>query len=181
MSERRATYEDLRKVPAHRVAEIINGVLHTFPRPGTSHARAASHLFGQFYVGLGGGNGGLEGWVILNEPEIHFADDILVPDIAAWHTDRFPSGDRAFVEVAPDWICEVLSKSTAAIDRGEKLPIYARAGVPHVWLLDPQLRTLEVFLLDGASYRLVATHRDDAKIRTEPFGVELELSRVWPA
>ncbi len=43
----------------------------------------------------------------------------------------------AHFTLAPDWVCEVLSPSTAAMDRADKLPIYARAGVEHAWLVDP--------------------------------------------
>ena len=87
--------------------------------------------------------------------------------------------DVAAFDLAPDWVCEVLSASTAAIDRGEKLPIFARERVSHVWLVDPIVQTLEVLRLDGQTYRIVGTWRDDAHVRAEPFdAIELELASL---
>ena len=178
---RRATYDDLAAVPAHLVAEIIEGELHTFPRPAAPHTRAASRmgdlLGGPFDRGVGGPGG----WVILDEPELHLHGDVLVPDLAAWRRDRMPRiPQTAAFELAPDWVCEVLSPSTEAIDRADKMPIYARETVGHVWLVDPLTRTLEVFWLDGATYRLTGTHRDDAIVNAPPFeAFGLELGALW--
>jgi Uma2 family endonuclease len=73
-----------------------------------------------------------------------------------------------------------LSPSTEDFDRAEKLPIYAREGVAHAWLLDPDVKTLEVFRLDGETYRLIYTWRGDAVVRAEPFdAIELELAALW--
>ncbi len=178
---RRATYEDLLAVPEHLVAEIIGGVLITHPRPGAAHARAASRLG----IDIGGpfdrGKDGPGGWVILDEPELHLHGDILVPDLAGWRRARMPEiPSGAAFELAPDCACEVLSPSTAAVDRADKLPVFAREQVAHVWLVDPVLRTLEVLRLDGETYRTITTWRGDAVVRAEPFdAVELELSALW--
>jgi Uma2 family endonuclease len=109
------------------------------------------------------------------------ADDVLVPDIAGWRRERMPEIPQVVgFKLAPDWLCEVLSPSTKAMDRADKLPIYARERVGHVWLVDPLDRTLEAFCLDGDTFRLVGTWRDDARVRIEPFDVlELELSLLW--
>ena len=184
MTKRPATYADLEGLPSNQVGEILGGVLHAFPRPAVPHARAASRLG----VDLGGpfdrGRGGPGGWVILDEPELHFGDDVLVPDLAGWRRERMPElPATAFITVSPDWLCEVLSPATAAIDRSEKLPIYARERVTHVWLLDPLAHTLEILRLDPDArdaYRAVTTWRADAKVRAEPFdAIELELSALW--
>jgi Uma2 family endonuclease len=123
------------------------------------------------------------GWIILDEPELHLGDpvDILVPDLAGWRRETMPElPDAPFLTLRPDWACEVLSPSTAKVDRAEKLPIYAREGVPHVWLVDPELATLEIYRLDGGSYRLVHTWRDDDVCRAEPFdAIELPLGSLW--
>jgi Uma2 family endonuclease len=121
--------------------------------------------------------------VILDEPELHLGPepDILVPDLAGWRNERMPVVPRAaYVTLAPDWACEVVSPSTEDVDRAEKVPIYAREQVAHVWLLDPLLRTLEVLRLDGPPYRLAATWRGDAKVRAEPFdAIEMDLGVLW--
>lgn len=180
-ARRRATYEDVLAAPPNVVAQVIDGVLVTLPRPAAPHARAASTLG----MDLGGpfdrGRGGPGGWHILDEPELHLAADIVVPDLAGWRKERVPNLPRAaFFTVAPDWVCEVLSPSTAGIDRGGKLAIDARERVPYVWFADPEARTLEVLTLDGPTYRVTAVHHADALVRAKPFEVvELELGALW--
>ena len=181
MSKRPATYADLEALAPNQVGEILAGALYTFPRPAFPHARAASRLGAELGGPFDRGRGGPGGWVILDEPEIHLGDDVLVPDLAAWLRERMPEmPETAFTTMAPDWVCEVLSPSTAGIDRSEKLPIYARELVTHVWLVDPLAQTLEVLRLDGDAYRIVATWCGDAIVRAEPFeALELELGAMW--
>jgi Uma2 family endonuclease len=132
-------------------------------------------------VAFGRCSAGRGGWVILDEPELHLGQDILVPDIAGWRRERMPQmPEVAAFELAPDWICEVLSPSTAATDRADKLPIYAHHEVMHAWLVDPLARTLEVFRLNSQQWLLIGTYRDHVKVRAEPFdAIELDLSPLW--
>jgi Uma2 family endonuclease len=180
-AKRRATYQDLLAVPKHLVAEILNGELVTQPRPASRHALAASVLGIELGAPFHRGKGGPGGWILLDEPELHLHGDILVPDLAGWRRERMPEvPDAAAFELAPDWVCEVLSASTAATDRAEKLPIYARESIGHVWLVDPMARTLEACRLDVGRWLLLGTWRDDARVRVEPFeAVELELGGLW--
>ena len=180
-AKRRATYEDLLAVPENLIAEIINGVLVTQPRPASRHARAASWLGGELHGPFDRGKGGPGGWILLDEPELHLHGDILVPDLAGWRRERMPElPDAAAFELAPDWVCEVLSPSTAASDRAEKMPIYARERVAHVWLVDPIARTLEACRLEDGRWVLLGAWRDDAIVRVEPFEVfGLELAGLW--
>lgn len=114
----------------------------------------------------------------------------MVPDLAGWRAERMPTlPETAFFELAPDWVCEVLSRSTEAVDRNEKLPLYAACGVKHVWLVDPIERTLEVYVLGDAPHsaasaarrwREVRTYSDNARLRAAPFdAIELELEALW--
>jgi len=180
-THRPATAADLERLPDNLVGEILHGVLYANPRPAIRHARASTELTVELGSSFGRGKGGPGGWIILDEPELHLGADVLVPDLAGWRRERMPElPDAAFFTLAPDWLCEVLSPSTAAVDRGEKLPIYAREGVAYVWLLDPLVMTLEVLRLDGASYRVAGTSHGNAKVRAEPFdAVELDLSVLW--
>ena len=127
------------------------------------------------------GRDGPGGWILLFEPELHLGDDVLVPDFAGWRRERMPQPPRtAAFTLAPDWVCEVLSPSTAVLDRAAKLPVYAREGVQHVWLVDPVLRTLEVFRLHEGRYSLLITHTGKGRVRVEPFeALELELAYLW--
>jgi Uma2 family endonuclease len=188
---RRATYADLEAVPPTKVAELIHGVLHVMPRPAPRHARSSSRLG----MKLGGpfdlGEGGPGGWWILDEPELHFPDpqpeepgdvEAIVPDLAGWRRTRMPElPETPYFALAPDWICEVLSKSTEAVDRDEKMPIYAREGVAHAWLVDPVARTLEAYTL-GPDRRWgpAQAHGGAARVRVPPFdAIELDLSALW--
>ena len=127
------------------------------------------------------GRGGPGGWWVLYEPEIHLGRDIVVPDWAGWRRSRLPRlPDTAYFTLAPDWICEILSPSTASLDRAQKLAIYAREQVAHAWLIDPLARTLEVLGLESDRWTILATHMGAAVVRAEPFAdIELELQALW--
>jgi Uma2 family endonuclease len=181
MGRRPATYADLEALPENVVGELIAGELHASPRPAAPHTVAASRLGGGLSGPFDEGRGGPGGWIILYEPELHFGEDVLVPDLAGWRRERMPRPPRtAAFTLAPDWVCEVLSPSTAALDRAVKLPVCAREGVRHVWLMDPEARTLEVFQLEGTRYVLLVTHTGLARIRAAPFeALELDLAFLW--
>jgi Uma2 family endonuclease len=176
-----ATYADLCAVPENFVAEILGGELYAFPRPASPHAHAAGRLFHKLSGPLQDGENGPGGWWFLVEPELHFGADVVVPDVAGWRRERMPAiPNVAFFTLEPDWLCEVLSPSTEAIDRRKKLAIYAGAGVAHVWLLNPLLQTLEVLRLQSQRWSLISSHEADAKVRAEPFeAVELALRALW--
>jgi Uma2 family endonuclease len=176
-----ATYEDLVALPAHVVGEIVAGELYATPRPAPRHAAAASGLGGALHGPFDRGRGGPGGWVILFEPELHLGLDVLVPDLAGWRRERMPRlPDEAFFSTAPDWICEVVSPSTAALDRVKKLAAYAREGVPHVWFVDPLAKTLEVLRLGAGRWELALTAAAEDVVRAEPFdALGLDLTALW--
>jgi Uma2 family endonuclease len=169
------------KVPDIMVAEIVDDELHASPRPALRHANVTSSLG----VLIGGPfhhrRGGPGGWWILDEPELHFGRNVLVPDLAGWRRTRLPSvPDAAYCSVYPDWVCEVLSPSTAGLDRAKKLTVYAREQVGHAWLVDPAARTLEVLRLEAGRWTILATHAGSDVVRAEPFTeVDLELASLW--
>jgi Uma2 family endonuclease len=180
--KRAASYEDLLKVPKHLVAEIIDGDLVTSPRPAVRHAAATSSLGADLHTAFGRmGGAGPGGWVILDEPELHLTGQVMVSDLAGWRRSRMSEiPDIAFFELAPNWVCEVLSPSTVALDRTRKTHHYARAGVGHLWFLDPVPETLEVFRLEGGAWRLVTGVAGNVKVRAEPFGaIDLDLANIW--
>jgi Uma2 family endonuclease len=176
-----ATYDDLVKLPDIVVAEIVNGELHASPRPAPAHAIAGTELGGVLTPAYSRGRGGPGGWWILFEPELHLGPDVLVPDLAGWRRTRMPQRPAtAYFPLAPDWICEVLSPTTARLDRAQKLSIYAREGIPHAWMLDPLALTLEVLRLDDGRWTIVGVHAGDAVVHAEPFvEINLNLAVLW--
>jgi len=162
---RNADYEDILVLLEHRVGEIIDGELHPHLRPAPRHARAYSAL--GYLVGgpFDGGRDGPGGWWIIDEPEIHLASDILVPDF----------------ELVPDWVCEILSPTTKRADRALKMPHYAREGVAHLWLVDPDVHTLEVYSLqDDRHWLLLTILKEDDEVRQPPFeAVRFSLGSLW--
>ena len=179
--DRPATYDDLVKLPDNLMAEIIDGELHASPRPAFPHADAGTAIGGLLVPPFGWGRGGPGGWWVVDEPELHLAADVLVPDWAGWRRSRMPQRpDSPFASLPPDWVCEILSPSTVQIDRSKKLGIYARAGVAHAWIIDPLAKTLEILSLEGGRWVLLGTHVGDDLVRAEPFAdIELELRLLW--
>ncbi|HPE60860.1 MAG TPA: Uma2 family endonuclease [Thiolinea sp.] len=181
-AKRFVVYEDLWNLPENITGEILYGQVHTQPRPAPRHALATSslgdELVGPFQKGRQGGPGG---WWILDEPELHLGVDILVPDLAGWRKERMPElPETAWFELAPDWVCEVLSPATAQKDRSLKMPLYARHGVGHVWLIDPDVRTLEAYVLENRRWVLLGVWREDQQAKIPPFdAVELLVGALW--
>ena len=178
---RRATYADLLSVPSHLIAELIDGELFTQPRPAARHARAASRLGMDVGGPFDRGKGGPGGWVILDEPELHLHGDALVPDLAGWRRERMPElPEAAAFELAPDWVCEVLSPSTQRHDRVLKMRVYARERVGHVWLVDPAAQTLEVYAWSDKGWVRSQVGEGTETIRAAPFdAIELALAALW--
>jgi Uma2 family endonuclease len=182
-AESLSLYDRLAALPEGLTGEILNGRLHTQPRPAGPHARAESVL----QIEIGGpfdrGRGGPGGWWILVEPEVHFVRDaeVCVPDLAGWRRERLSviPRDQRF-ETVPDWLCEILSPSTESKDRQVKMPIYARYGVGFVWLVDPLQRSLEAYRLEQGSWTSVGTWRADATAAIPPFdALSLDLIALW--
>lgn len=178
----RATYQDVLDAPSHMVAEIVDGTLYTQPRPGPRHSLASSELGICIGPPFHKGRGGPGGWWILFEPEVHLGEDILVPDIAGWRRERMLElPTTAYFTLAPDWVCEVLSPSTRALDLGGKRTVYAREGVTYLWLVDPGARSLETFMLRRTEWVLMDTLFDDAPVSLPPFeAISFSLGDLWP-
>lgn len=181
-AEKRADYADLLDLPAHVTGQIVGGRLIAQPRPAPRHALAYASLGDELVGPYQKQRGGPGGWWILDEPEIHIGADVVVPDLAGWRRERMPTlPQTAWFEPAPDWLAEILSPSTARFDRAEKLPLYARWGVGHVWLIDPDLRTLEAYANEGGRWVLLATLKDAEAVCLPPFdATSFELSVLWP-
>ena len=184
--DRPATWEDLDDVPEGFVGEVVGGVVMMSPRPNPPHAHVATALTSVLHGAFGGvggpdGPNGGAGWIILFEPRIAFREEIRVPDIAGWRRERYAGKQAAGpIRIAPDWLCEILSPSTADIDRGVKMDLYHRAGVAHLWLVDPDTRALEVYRRHELGWLRIAAHVGNVTPAVEPFeAVALDLPRLW--
>ena len=181
-----ATYEDVLAAPEHMVAEILNGELVLSPRPTYRHARAST----RFAIALGPfdrdpSDDDPGGWQILVEPELHFAAQsrqVVVPDLAGWRRERMPEvPDVPWLDLAPDWVCEVASPSTQRHDRIVKSAIYLEAQVRWMWLVTPATATIEVLEAapDFARWTLVTSAVGPEARRLPPFeAVELDIERI---
>jgi len=180
-AENAATYEDLLAVPDLLIAEIVSGVLHTHPRPAPRHAWASSSLGDELVGPFFKSKGGPGGWWILDEPECHLDEDVLVPDLAGWRKEKMLSlPETAWFEQVPDWVCEVLSPSTARFDRAEKMPLYAKHAVEFIWLVDPDLKTLEAFKNINGQWVLLTTLDSEKDVSVEPFdAITFTLAALW--
>ena len=178
---RPATYDDLVALPEHVVGEIVDDELWASPRPAPRHAASHSSLLAAVHSAFSRGPTRPDGWLILLEPELHLGRHVLVPDLAGWRIERLPRlPDTAYFTVAPDWVCEVLSPSTAALDRAKKLRIYGESGVDHAWFVDPVTRVLEVMRCTAGQWTLIDTHAGAAVVNAIPFeSLALDLATLW--
>lgn len=189
MGHDRNTYKDLMEAPDHMIAEILDGALHLSPRPTAAHALALSHVTMDVGQPFGRGRGGPGGWWILAEPELwlgpptRLRETVAVPDVAGWLRTRLPElPDAVGIALRPDWICEVLSPSSVRRDRVVKRAVYAEAGVPWLWWLDPAARTLEILELRQGEYTVIDGFSGEQTIRARPFdAVPLPLQEWWAA
>ncbi|MDZ7750171.1 MAG: Uma2 family endonuclease [Gammaproteobacteria bacterium] len=176
-------YAALEALPEGVAGEIIDGQLHTQPRPAGCHLRATSVLDRRLGGAFDDGVGGPGGWWILIEPEIHFVrnTEVLVPDLAGWRRERMPvlPEDQRF-EVVPDWVCEILSPSTASKDREVKMPVYAAYGVAYAWLVDPGPRTLETYALRDGGWELLRRYEEGDVVDAAPFAeAGFRVADLW--
>ena len=178
-----ALYELLEALPAGLTGEILNGQLYTQPRPSGPHGRASFKLASRIDGPYDDGIGGPGGWWIFIEPEVHLVRDleVVAPDLAGWRRERMPlppEGHR--FGIVPDWVCEILSPSTASKDREIKLPLYAHYGVQYIWLVDPIARTLETYRLAAGVWVETGRFAGGDRVAAAPFeAVSIDLKDLW--
>lgn len=183
-AERLATYADLLSLDDDVRAEILGGQIVTSPAPLPRHSKSQGAL--RSFVGRpyddDDGHGGPGGWWIFVEVDVELGPhDVVRPDLSGWRRERLPdpSNERP-IRMAPDWVCEVLSPSTLAVDRNQKRALYHRHGIGHYWIVDPEARLVEVFSHADAGWTLVGTYGDDETVAMPPFvEVEVPIGRLF--
>ncbi|CAN5259337.1 hypothetical protein BH09MYX1_BH09MYX1_55840 [soil metagenome] len=184
-ARRLATYEDLLALPEDARAELLSGTITTSPAPLPRHAKVQANVLR--FIGTpfddDDGNGGPGGWWIFQEVDVRLTrHDAVRPDLSGWRRERLSDPwDKRPIDVAPDWVCEVLSPSNVAHDRVTKRHLYAKHGIPFFWLLDPEARTLEALRLDKGVWVDAGTFDETSIARVPPFeAVELVVGRMFP-
>jgi Uma2 family endonuclease len=178
---RRATLADVDAYPEGTNIELVDGNLYAQPSPRIIHRRVqfkmANALDGPFSMNPSGPGG----WIFLFEPEIRIDETVLIPDIAGWRRDRFPPDmDANWISVPPDWLCEVMSPSTAARDRSVKAGVYAGWGAHYMWLIDPSLKTLEAYRNQSGQWLQLAVYKEGDEVKVEPFdAAPFKLDSLW--
>lgn len=172
---------EVESLPESVTGEVIDGELYVMSRPSGSHQNALTEVT----TACRPGGGGPTGWFVLPEVEVRFpTQELVVPDVTGWRAERIAGFERQNpYTVRPDWVCEILSDSTRLKDLGPKRDLYARQGVPHLWLIDPEAHILEAFTLSSGRWLLLGMW-SETQIATgvEPFpGLQLDLSRWWIA
>ena len=183
VQEGKATYQDVIDAPENMVAELIDGELHLMSRPAPAHGHAnftLGRILGQHFTQ---GMDGPGGWLMMAEPELHLIRDtrVLVPDLAGWKLETMPEFPESHRDAAmPDWVCEILSPSTSKVDLDVKAPLYAQAGIGHLWFIDPIAKTLQAFELRKGKWAQIADLKDADTVCVPPFdAIDFDLSDLW--
>ncbi|NLG78967.1 MAG: Uma2 family endonuclease [Firmicutes bacterium] len=188
ISQRRVTYSDYAALDDGRRYQVLSGILVAEPAPTTLHQQVVANLFHVLRDHIDNHIDRMAGGILLPSPVDVILDpeeqvEVLQPDIVWVRPERSAIVGMAAIFGVPDLVVEVLSPSNAMRDRSEKIPRYRRFGVPHVWILDPEMRLLEEMVLAGpGSYEETLLHRGRETVRPGCFpGLRFELARVWPA
>lgn len=171
------TYDDLQKMPDDgRRYELIGGEIVVSPSPSLAHQELVWHLalLLQTFV-----RAGKLGRVILAPFDVRLSDtDVVQPDILFVSTGRLDILRENDIQGAPDLVVEVASPSTQARDDGEKLALYAAAGVREYWLADPATQRLRALTLDADRYRLIRPA--GATVRSEVLpGLDIDVPGLF--
>jgi len=102
------------------------------------------------------------------------------PDILFIRTERIGIIKDHGVEGAPDLVVEVLSPSTANLDKGAKKKIYAATGVQEMWLADPKMKVVSVFDLTKSVDSPIATYRENQSFQSDMFpGLAISCEEIF--
>ena len=166
-----ATAADLLGLSDDVRAEVVGGEVVGKAAPAFEHGDAQGTVCEFLKPPFQRGRGGPGGWWSASEVDVEFeTHEVYVPDVSGWRRERVPERPRGRpIRVRPDWICEVLSPSTAGRDVGPKLRTYHRCGVPHYWIVDTEHETLSVYRWGTDGYIVVLSAGVHESVRAEPF------------
>ena len=176
------TYDDLAALPADGLGyerhELHEGEIFVTASPRTRHQEVVGNLYlilAQHVRGLGSGK------VFISPIDVILTNTtVLVPDLVYADRETLGRVSARGIEGAPTLVVEVLSPTTAAVDQGVKLTLYARYGVRHHWLVDADARRIETRELIGADYTPGPRLEGETPRALPPFpGLVLDPAAVW--
>jgi Uma2 family endonuclease len=175
------TRADLDALPPNIKGEIVEGVMYTMTRPRARHQSVGGSIYSDLANPFGRKRGGPGGWWILPEPGIELPNTPeIAPDVAGWRRERMPELPDGPLTIVPDWVCEVLSRSTRRHNLLIKKPYYARIGVQWHWLVDIDSRTVTVLSLVAGAWTEIGTYGDETEALLPPFdALPLDVSSWW--
>ncbi len=163
------TWEDIMHLHDSLGAEILGGKIRYKTMARFSHAETIDDMRRQLPSNRDGTPP--DGWWIATDVDARLSDSAYVkPDLSGWRKSSLAARPVEWpVRQLPDWVCEVMSRSTQAYDRGEKAAAYAAASVPWYWIVDPDERTVEVLELVNGRWTICGVYTDGAVLTLPPF------------
>lgn len=156
--------------------EIIDGVLYMAPAPIPDHENIAALIIGRLVVAIEDTNCGR----VFVSPDVHVGSSVLRPDVVVVLREHAGVIAEKNLVGPPDLVVEVASPSTAAYDRDAtvgKRGAYARAGIAEYWLIDPELRTIEVLTLNDDVYMSLGIFQGDDRILSRIVAASVIIAR----
>ena len=161
----------------NRCIELSEGEFITLPHPTETHQRVLDALYAELRTLVRGHDLGVTRFAPL--PVRLWPGKIREPDIlfvSHDHADRI--GEQFYGP--PDMVVEVLSPATRRVDRGDKFIEYAQAGVGEYWLVDPDAKTIEVYVLDEGVYVLLGRFDIKQTAHSQLLeGFQVEVDKVF--
>jgi Uma2 family endonuclease len=183
-ARRLATWEDLLATPDDgRTYEVLSGEIEGVPRPLPRHGRSQAQLCARLSGPFDPGDERPGSWWLIIEPDVRLSPhDIVSPDLAGWRRERLPVfPETRPIDLAPDWVCEVVCPSDGGRDRVRKADLYLRSNVAFYWILDPAERTLEAFAAREGAWLRPGAWSDGDSPRIPPFeSIEIDVGGLFP-
>lgn len=174
------TYEEWLRMPevSDAIEEVVNGEIRIMPAPKWKHSRIVDNLGYRIRSQVNDHDVtvtvSLFGLIIRPEPLTS-----RIPDLAVFQTATIIEKD-GYIHSAPQLVVEVLSPGNTRREREEKLGDYASFGVPEVWLVSPEARTVEVLLLEDGQLRRSQILAEGLLTPKLFPGVQIDIAHIWP-
>lgn len=177
-TERLYTYEDYLKIDDDNQYELIGGKLILVPAPKTFHQELVGELYSAIKEYVRNNN---LGKVLIAPVDVLLSEtEKPQPDIMFISKERLDIITEMNVQGAPDLVVEILSPSTGKYDRTAKSKMYYKHGVKEYWIVDPDHKTIEIFIPAEKNWNLFQSY-DDKDTLTSPLltGLEIQLRDIF--